>query len=155
MVRALALSPDGRLLAVVTSDRRLVFWDVAAAKDVASWPNSQTIPKCVAFRPDGKSVAVGCADSTILLYDVPAPPEPAPIAADELDQLWADLASADATVAYRAIARLARTRKRPLSYSRERLRPVPAEAPANGRHAGRRPRQPRFCETRGGVRGNC
>ena len=153
MVRALALSPDGRLLAVVTSDRRLVFWDVAAAKEVASWPNSQTIPKCVAFRPDGKSVAVGCTDSTILLYDVPAPPNPHPSRPTNSTSSGPISPVPTRQWPIGPSPGYARTRKRPSNYSRtacDRSRPKcrrrsPPWSPTSTapflRNARRRPRQ--------------
>jgi WD40 repeat protein len=127
-IRALALSPDSRVLAAITADRRLLFWDIAAAKEIASWPNPHSRHNCVAFRPDGKTVAVGCADSTILLYDVPGPPESTPVAADDLGRIWTDLASADTAVAYRAIARLRADPKSAVELFKTRLSPIPKES---------------------------
>lgn len=128
-VRALALSPDSRLLAAVTQDGRLRFWDVAGGKEVASRPSPHGLVTCVAFAPDGKTVAVGYTDTTVVLWEVPGLPKPAPLAADDPDRLWADLASDDPAKAYPAAAKLRSDPDGALKLFKAKLRPVAAEAP--------------------------
>jgi WD40 repeat protein len=130
-IRAVAVSPDSRLLATVAEDRRLRLWDIAANKVVANWPGPHGKPTCVAFRPDGKSVAVGYSDTTVLLWEVPGLSETAAVPSDELDRLWADLASAEPAPAYRAIAHLRADPKSTVELFKNRLRPVPNDPPAN------------------------
>jgi WD40 repeat protein len=130
-IRAVALSPDSRLLATVAQDRRLRLWDIAANKEVANWPGPHATPTSVAFRPDGKAVAVGYSDTTVLLWEVPGPSEPVRIARDDLERLWSDLASAEPAPAYRAMARLRAEPKAAVELFKDRLRPVPNDVPAN------------------------
>lgn len=130
-VRAVALSPDSRLLATVAQDRRLRLWDIWANKEVANWPGPHGTPNCVAFRPDGKAVAVGYSDTTILLWEVPNPSDAAGVPGDGLDRLWADLTSTEPGPAYRAMARLRDDPKSAVDLFKNRLRPVPNDVPAN------------------------
>jgi hypothetical protein len=88
----------------------------------------------VAFSADGKTLLSGSLDTTALLWDVAAVTcrKPAKVAAPtslQLEQLWADLLSADAAKAYRAIGTLAATPEQTVPFLKQRLRPVPATDP--------------------------
>jgi WD40 repeat protein len=66
--RCMAISPDGRLVAVVFRARggaagaasRIVIWDVASAKELHSWSLKST-DSTIAFSPDATMLAVGGA----------------------------------------------------------------------------------------------
>ena len=71
-VTTLALSPDGKALALVTGERlsTVYLWDIAAGKVTATFANpSDYGVSCVAFAPGGTTVAVGQDTGAILLWD--------------------------------------------------------------------------------------
>jgi WD40 repeat protein len=67
---SLALSPDGRLLALGTADGAVQLWDVARRKKLGLRVGHTGPVYCVRFSPDGKTLASGGDDSVILLWDV-------------------------------------------------------------------------------------
>jgi RNA polymerase sigma factor (sigma-70 family) len=86
---------------------------------------------CLTFTRDGRRLATGHPDSTILLWDVRLPALPRdPLTGKELKELWADLASADASKAWQAVWRLAEAPKETLPLLREQIKPYPT-APAD------------------------
>lgn len=57
-VGAVAFTPDGRQLAVGTSDGAATLWDPASGKKLDSWPGLKTVT-ALAFTPDGASLVRG------------------------------------------------------------------------------------------------
>jgi WD40 repeat protein len=102
----LAASPDGRFLAAAWSDNAIRVWDLATGAEVATRSGYGTLVDTLMFRPDGKAVASGHSDGTALVWDLSELPGIKPVVA-EREAAWADLASADAAKAYRAIHALA------------------------------------------------
>ena len=74
-VQSLAVSPDGRLLAVVGDKPDVILWNIETRSIEARLPASPG-NGCVAFSPDGTQVAVGGADAAIRILDVAGSREP-------------------------------------------------------------------------------
>jgi WD40 repeat protein len=81
-ISAVALSPDGRLLAVsgvivqslIVGDIRTVYefgvYDVQTGQKIPTSPVFTSGVECLAFSPDGTSLATGCLDGVIRLWDL-------------------------------------------------------------------------------------
>jgi WD40 repeat protein len=73
-LRALAFSPDGKLLASAAGDvggeRSLRLWDLATNKVLATLEGQKVFGTHVAFSPNGKILASIEADRTVYLWDV-------------------------------------------------------------------------------------
>jgi hypothetical protein len=88
----------------------------------------------LAFSPDGTILASGSVDTSILLWNLGgAEPnrtrEQSKQSAKELETVWADLRSTDASQAFRAMRVLIASPSRAVSLIREHLLPVPATDP--------------------------
>jgi WD40 repeat protein len=73
-VAAVALSPDGSLIATGSFDRTIRLWDTASGKElrVYSGPQGhQGLVLAVAFSPAGDLLASGGADNSVRLWDAP------------------------------------------------------------------------------------
>jgi WD40 repeat protein/uncharacterized caspase-like protein len=69
-VRALAFSPDGRVLATAGHDRTVKLWDPANGVLLRSLSGHTDRIESVAFSPDGQTLASGGADRTVRLWNV-------------------------------------------------------------------------------------
>jgi RNA polymerase sigma factor (sigma-70 family) len=127
-------SPDGRTLAVAHKDRTIQVWDVATGAALLKYTGYEADVRCLAFRPDGKVLASGHSDSTILLWDLAGAAKRthpnSPSTPKELEQGWADLASADARKAHAALWRMFAAPDRAVPFLAARLRPA-APVPAD------------------------
>ena len=70
----MCFSPDGRVLARMTSDGQLKLWDLAAHAPRASWnahgpPIKERATFCIDFSPDGKTLVSGGSDGLVKLWD--------------------------------------------------------------------------------------
>jgi len=68
-VCALAISPNGRLLASLAQENTLVLWDLAARNKVTSIRPAHAFIRKIAFSPDGKTIVTGDGKNGVVLRD--------------------------------------------------------------------------------------
>ncbi|MCW3051401.1 MAG: repeat, subgroup, partial [Chthonomonadales bacterium] len=71
ILRGMALSPNGKLLATVRANT-VQIWNIATAQLVAKFHDHGDDVDCLVFSHDGKVLATGSADKTIKLWDMVA-----------------------------------------------------------------------------------
>jgi dipeptidyl aminopeptidase/acylaminoacyl peptidase len=131
-VAALAISPDGRMIASSSSwdklgDDKVHIWEVATGLERCQLDGHKYAIHALAFSPDGLRLASGSQDGTALIWDVrrlPQAPVPGIKSDADLESRWGDLADGSAPTAFRAIQALARNPERAVSFLKERMRPV-------------------------------
>ena len=69
ILRGMALSPNGKLLAIVRANT-VQIWNIVTAQLVAKFHDHVDDVDCLAFSHDGKLLATGSADKTIKLWDM-------------------------------------------------------------------------------------
>jgi hypothetical protein len=107
--RSMHLSPDGTLIATGDYDGRLHLWDALTGQEIRQLHAHDGDILCVRFDSTGSRLVTGGLDTTAVVWDVPsllgckrpafARPRPR---REQLERWWEELASEDATVAYRA-----------------------------------------------------
>lgn len=70
-ITAAALSPDGRLLAVASGSRVMV-WDLEAKRVAHTLTGHAAAVNAVAFAPDGRTLATAGNDAAVILWDLAA-----------------------------------------------------------------------------------
>lgn len=68
----LAVSPDGRLLGVGSSDKRVRIYDTANMELVQTFDGHENSVYSLAFSPDSKHLSSGSLDRSIVVWDVAA-----------------------------------------------------------------------------------
>jgi len=126
-IRDFSISPDGQLLAACSRDG-LRIWDTATGTLQAAVRGHRCIVTTVAFSPDGGALISAARDGTVLIWDVArliAAPKRKPLAADDLQSLWDDLA-ADAQAAGKAMRQLAAHPQQATGLLSQKLKPTSA-----------------------------
>ncbi|HEX4946889.1 MAG TPA: AAA-like domain-containing protein, partial [Blastocatellia bacterium] len=67
---ALALSPDGRLIAFGNNRKAVVVWDTVAGKKLFDFDGHRSGVACLRFSPDGKMLVSSSGDTTAKLWEV-------------------------------------------------------------------------------------
>jgi WD40 repeat protein len=74
-VRAVAYSPDGKMILTGSLDFTARLWDAATARPLGKPMEHQGSVSAVAFNPDGKTALTGSYDRTARLWSIPGPLE--------------------------------------------------------------------------------
>jgi WD40 repeat protein len=69
---ALAVSPDGKMIATGAYDQKIRLWDTATGKEIALLKGHNGAVNGLSFRSDGKVLASASADRTVKLWSIPA-----------------------------------------------------------------------------------
>jgi hypothetical protein len=105
----LVFSPDGRMLAWSGSflDPAIHLLEVASGRERRRLAGHRGLVNTLRFSATGERLLSDSDDTTALVWDLVGDPTPRPATAAEIEAVWADLASEDASRAYRAIHQLA------------------------------------------------
>jgi RNA polymerase sigma factor (sigma-70 family) len=123
--RNIAFSPDGLWLACPGEDNTVTIREPRSGQVVRQLRGHQGRICALAFGPDGRSLLSGSGDNTALLWSL-RPPQST--GRRDVERLWADLGSADAAAAYRAVWHMAEAAGEAIPLLRQRLKPVQAAA---------------------------
>jgi WD40 repeat protein len=130
-------SPDGRFLASACRHRGAIpnstvrVLDLATGREVRRFEGHRGSVTAVAFTPDGRSLVSGSEDATALVWDLSDMRDErtlgAPLTSEMLRARWDELASDDASAAYRAARALSIPSA--VAFVREHLRPATLSDP--------------------------
>jgi len=131
---AVAFSSDGRLLATTEMDGTIVLWSVRTGRNLTQRKGHRGPVTALAFPSGGGRLLSGSTDGTAVLWGLggigrPDSPASAPADANDLERLWAELASPDATDAQEAVFRLIDAGGRAAALIDRRLQAVVGPAP--------------------------
>jgi len=96
-VTSVALSPDGRVLAITSDNTTAQLWDVATGSEIRVLRGHEDTVCCVAFSPDGRTLATGSYDTTARVWEVATGREIAVLRGHEAE-LWSIAFSPDGGV---------------------------------------------------------
>lgn len=71
-IYSLALSPDGKILAVGTSEKRIHIWDITSRSIIKTLQDQKYVSSQLVFSPDCKLLASGDTKGLIHLWEVPS-----------------------------------------------------------------------------------
>jgi WD40 repeat protein len=129
----LAFSPDGKTLVTTSWGREPIrLWEVATGREIRRFEGQERI-RALAFSHDGTTLTTGGdADHAALVWDVTGLRRGGRLprtrlTAEELEQLWSDLAGYRARRANRAVWKLVTAARQAVPFLAEHLAPLPAE----------------------------
>jgi WD40 repeat protein len=144
-VAGIAFSPDGKLIATKAELTAAVsLWDAATGDHLrtigqdgeSGFSGGRVMIESggvshLRVSRDGRSLVSGSVDTTALVWDLGPLPRvelarEMPLAATDLDALWADLARPDPATAFTTTRKLLTAHTQAAGLLKERLRPVPA-----------------------------
>jgi WD40 repeat protein len=70
IIRDLAFSPDGQLLATADNTNSVTLWDVSNGEILGQLRGHSRLVSYIAFSPDGRKLASSSWDSTVIVWDV-------------------------------------------------------------------------------------
>ena len=124
IVRSVAFSPDGKILASASHDGTVRLWETATGKEIAILQGQQGRVYAAAFSPDGRTLASAGENRTVLIWrlsEVLAPSKAVAHDPGHLQSLWADLANDDAAKAYQAVGTLILAGKESVTFFQQQL----------------------------------
>lgn len=69
-VNAIAVSPNGELLASASDDNSIKLWDISDGKEIIAFVGHSNDVTCLSFSPDGNRLVSGSKDNTVRLWDI-------------------------------------------------------------------------------------
>lgn len=119
---AIGIAPDGRSCALGTVSGPISVVELASGKQRAEFRHAGPIYSAE-FHPDGTKLVAASPEAPVHVWDLLG--DPGKWEAGQADRVWADLASADAKVAFAAIRRLRVNPSDAVAFLRDRVK-VPA-----------------------------
>jgi hypothetical protein len=109
-----------------TAQKEILIWDLTQDKEQRRFHGFDSWVRSLAFSPDGRRLISGLNDSTLLVWDVNMPPAASgdELGAEGAAKAWADLATADASPAFRARKKLASAPDDAIDLLRKHLHPA-------------------------------
>jgi RNA polymerase sigma factor (sigma-70 family) len=124
----IAISPNGKSLALAAEDRKIHVWDCVTGRELAAFEGHVGRLNAVAFSPDSKLVASASADTTALVWDLSKVDRMAPAAKvlkpSELEQRWQVLADSDGSKAFAAICDLMASPNEAVAFMKVMIKPT-------------------------------
>jgi hypothetical protein len=125
---SVAVSPDGKLLALPGPGGAVHVWDVLTGKELAALKGHTAAVNALAFAPDGKTLASASHDTTVLVWDIRKITRPAAPARvlrpGDLETWWQALADNDAAKAVAAMGEFVGVPRDAVAWIKGRVKPA-------------------------------
>jgi WD40 repeat protein len=125
---SVAISPDGKTLALSGPGGTVHLWDVLSGKESTLLKGHSGIVNALAFAPNGKTLASASHDTTALVWDMTKISRVAPavkaVQPKDLEAWWQALGDSDAGKGIAAIAALTAAPKDAVAMLKDRVKPA-------------------------------